>query len=220
MVRIGSATLIRADALDVPAALAEAAPGTLGAVLCDPPYSSGGTTAGERARPPSQKHQQSEHRHLHRDFARRHARPAQLPCLVGPVDGPGPRGGGAGRAVRRLLRLAPAAGHHRFRPGGGLGLAGYRALGQDPGGAAGARPLPGQDEYVVWGSNGPRPMAGATAPGCFSVPVPRAKLHMAAKPVALMDGLLSIMDGPILGPFMDSGTIPVTSTSPAGGWRR
>ncbi len=50
VVRIGSATLIRADALDVLAALAEAAPGTLGAVLCDPPYSSGGTTAGERAR--------------------------------------------------------------------------------------------------------------------------------------------------------------------------
>ncbi len=207
VVRIGSATLIRADALDVLAALAEAAPGTLGAVLCDPPYSSGGTTAGERARPPSQKYQQSEHRHLHRDFA------------------------GDTRDQRSFLAwsaLWMARARAAVVPGGLIGafcdwrqlpvttdavqVAGWVWRGIVPWDKTQAvRPVLGryraQAEYVVWGSNGPRPMAGATAPGCFSVPVPRVKLHMAAKPVALMEGLLTIMDGPILDPFMGSGTI-------------
>ena len=66
VVRIGSATLIRADSLDVLAALE---PGSIGGVLSDPPYSSGGLHAGDRARAPSQKYQGSEHRHLHADFA-------------------------------------------------------------------------------------------------------------------------------------------------------
>ncbi|MFE1599425.1 hypothetical protein [Methylobacterium sp. ID0610] len=48
MVRIGSATLIRADAPDVLAALAAQAPGTIGGVLADPPYCSGGTAARDR----------------------------------------------------------------------------------------------------------------------------------------------------------------------------
>ena len=46
VVRIGSATLVRADSLDVLEALE---PGSIGGVLTDPPYSSGGLHAGDRA---------------------------------------------------------------------------------------------------------------------------------------------------------------------------
>lgn len=64
-----------------------------------------------------------------------------------------------------------------------------------------------QAEYVVWGTNGRRPLKGPVAPGVFRLPVPHVKHHIAGKPVALMEGLLSVMDGPILDPFMGSGTV-------------
>jgi site-specific DNA-methyltransferase (adenine-specific) len=44
-------------------------------------------------------------------------------------------------------------------------------------------------------------------PGVFREPVPKEKHHIAGKPVALMQGLMAPMDdGPILDPFMGSGT--------------
>ncbi len=44
--------------------------------------------------------------------------------------------------------------------------------------------------------------------------MPRVKLHMAAKPVALMEQLLTPMAGPILDPFMGSGTIGEACATP------
>lgn len=41
------------------------------------------------------------------------------------------------------------------------------------------------------------------------MPVPHIKHHIAGKPVELMKGLLRVMEGPILDPFMGSGTIGV-----------
>ena len=64
-----------------------------------------------------------------------------------------------------------------------------------------------QAEYVVWGTNGARPMVGPMAPGVFRVPVTRHKHHIAGKPVQLMESLISIVDGPVLDPFMGSGTV-------------
>ncbi len=46
-------------------------------------------------------------------------------------------------------------------------------------------------------------------PGVFRMPVPHVKHHIAGKPVGLMRGLLGPMEGPILDPFMGSGTIGV-----------
>ena len=207
VVHIGSATLIRADSLDVLSALAREAPGAIGAVLGDPPYCSGGTSARERARPPSQKYQQSELRHLHRDFA------------------------GDTRDQRSFLAwssLWMARAREAVAPGGLIGaftdwrqlpvttdalqVAGWVWRGIVPWDKTQAvRPTLGryrtQAEYLVWGSNGDRPLKGATAPGAYTIAVPKVKLHMAAKPVALMEQLLAPMAGPILDPFMGSGTI-------------
>jgi len=66
-----------------------------------------------------------------------------------------------------------------------------------------------QTEFVAWGSNGPRPLNGPIAPGVFRHSVPHTKLHVAGKPIELMEGLLSIMEGPILDPFAGSATIGV-----------
>lgn len=41
------------------------------------------------------------------------------------------------------------------------------------------------------------------------MPVPRIKHHIAGKPVELMRGLLSVMQGPILDPFMGSATVGI-----------
>ncbi len=62
---------------------------------------------------------------------------------------------------------------------------------------------------MVWATHGPRPLSGPAAPGVFRAPVPTIKQHIAGKPVSVMDGLLTIMDGPILDPFMGSGTVGV-----------
>lgn len=66
-----------------------------------------------------------------------------------------------------------------------------------------------QTEFVAWGTNGARPLAGPIAPGVFRMPVPRVKHHIAGKPVELMRGLLGVMQGPILDPFMGSGTVGI-----------
>ncbi|MFD1476493.1 DNA-methyltransferase [Ancylobacter polymorphus] len=76
-----------------------------------------------------------------------------------------------------------------------------------------ARPQRGryrnQAEYVIWATNGTRRLVGATAPGVFRCRPPTDRLHMAGKPVELMCNLLQIMEGPIIDPFMGSGTVGV-----------
>lgn len=66
-----------------------------------------------------------------------------------------------------------------------------------------------QTEFVAWGTNGPRPLEGPIAPGVFRCSVPHVKHHIAGKPVELMRGLLSIMDGPVLDPFAGSATVGI-----------
>jgi hypothetical protein len=64
-----------------------------------------------------------------------------------------------------------------------------------------------QTEFVVWGTNGPRPLTGPVAPGVFRQGIPRLKRHIAGKLVELMEGLLGVMRGSILDPFMGSATV-------------
>jgi len=73
-----------------------------------------------------------------------------------------------------------------------------------------------QAEYIVWGSKGdmPRQRGVGALPGVFRVPVkPSEKLHMAGKPVALMQQLVKIVapGGLILDPFAGSGTVGVSA---------
>src|SRR4051794_20238342 len=57
--------LFQGDCLDI---LSELPEDSIDAVIADPPYSSGGRTAGERSKPPSEKYEQSDN-HLKRpDF--------------------------------------------------------------------------------------------------------------------------------------------------------
>ena len=171
-------------------------PGAIGGVLTDPPYSSGGLHAGDRIRAPSQKYQSSEYRHLQAEFV------------------------GDNRDQRSFLAWSGLWMHRArlgMRPGAilaaftdwrqlpvttdALQTAGLVWRGIVPWDKTEAvRPQMGryrnQAEFLVWGTNGHRASVGRIAPGAYRASVPRAKLHMAAKPVSLMRDLLAIIDGP------------------------
>jgi len=83
----------------------------------------------------------------------------------------------------------------------------------------GVRPTLGryssQCEYVVWGTNGPRTLAGGAYPGLFRKATPRGddRHHMTAKPVEVMSCLLGPLPpgGTVLDPFAGSGTTLVAA---------
>lgn len=72
-------------------------------------------------------------------------------------------------------------------------------------------------EYLVWGSNGPRPapmVKGCkVAAGCYSIPGVQSKdkHHQTEKPVPLLENLLQLVPegGTVLDPFMGSGSTGV-----------
>ena len=203
-VTIASATLIQGDALEQLSAIA---PGSMGALFSDPPYSSGGATRGDRARPTSAKYQSAEHRGIYPEFA------------GDTLDQ---------RSFFAWSTLWMSRARRAVRPGGlGAVFTDWRQLPvtTDAFQAAGwiwrgvivwdktgaGRPQQGryrnQAEYLVWGTNGARPLSGPIADGVFTHRVDRFKHHIAGKPVALMRDVLAIMDGPILDPFMGSAPI-------------
>lgn len=203
--RFGNITLILGDALEV-MALLEA--GHFAGVLTDPPYSSGGNVR-DRATPTSAKYLQSGAAGRYPEFA------------------------GDTRDQRSYLAWSTmwmARARELVMPGGLLAtFSDWRQLPvtTDAVQCAGwiwrgivpwdktesSRPQLGryrnQTEFVAWGTNGARPLAGPIAPGCFRMPIPRIKHHIAGKPVELMRGLLGVMHGPIVDPFMGSGTVGI-----------
>lgn len=200
-----TATLYLADCIEVLPTLSG-----IQAVITDPPYSSGGTFRGDRNIATRNKYQQTGFRHLYEDFtgdtrdqrafdwwatlwlsrARTACAEGALVCVF--TDW---------RQLPTTTDYVQAAGFvHR-----GVGV-------WDKG--EGSRPILGrfraQAEFFVWGTSGPRAMEGPVAPGVFRVPViGKDKEHMTAKPVELMTGLCRLSRGPVLDPFMGSGTTGV-----------
>jgi site-specific DNA-methyltransferase (adenine-specific) len=203
----GPVTLIHGDALEILLELA-AVGRRFGAVLADPPYSSGGNVR-DKAMPTSRKYLQS-------------GQEARYPEFQGDTRDQ--------RSFLAWSTLWMGRARDLVTPGGLLGAfsdwrqlpvttdalqcAGWIWRGIVPWDKTeSARPQRGryrnQTEFVAWASNGPRPLAGPIAPGVFRAPVPHTKLHIAGKPVALMLGLLTVMEGPVLDPFAGSATIGV-----------
>ncbi|RAI40542.1 DNA modification methylase [Rhodoplanes elegans] len=202
---IGPATLVLGDALDV---LTDLAPGSVGAVLTDPPYCSGGNVR-DRAAATSAKY-------LH------HSRRGAYPEFQGDTRDQRSFLAWSTLWMGRARRLVPAGGllvvfsDWRQLPvtTDAVQCAGWVWRGIVPWDKTEAsRPQLGryrvQAEYAVWATNGSRILAGPVAPGVFRAPVPKVKHHIAGKPVELMAGLLGVMEGPVLDPFMGSGTVGV-----------
>jgi site-specific DNA-methyltransferase (adenine-specific) len=206
--QFGSVTLVRGDALEILLELAEKGR-RFGAVLTDPPYSSGGSVR-DKSMATSRKYLQS-----------------------GSAAGRYPEFQGDGRDQRSYLAwstLWMGRARDLVAPGGIIaGFSDWRQLPvtTDALQCAGwiwrgvvawdkteaSRPQRGrfrnQTEFAVWGTNGARALEGVVAPGVLRMPVPQKKLHIAGKPVELMAGLLRPMEPPILDPFMGSATVGV-----------
>jgi len=206
--------IVHGEALDLLARAAETVPEAFGALVTDPPYSSGGAFRSDRAQTTEAKYVGTDQAGLRASFsgdnrdqrsfaywsalwlsaACRACRPGAPICLFSD------------------WRQAPTA-SDALQAGGWVwrGLAVWDKT-------EGARPYKGrfraQAEFIAWGSNGPMPAEGPVLPGVFRYPVTQAdKHHQTGKPTPLLLDILRIVPpgAVILDPFAGSGTTLVAA---------
>lgn len=202
----GRVTLFQGDALGVLTALPDT---SVGAVLTDPPYSSGGLTLTERQGDPDRKYRNSALRHrfpaMLGDAKDQHS--WTLWCTLWLAQCWRIAQAGAPLLVftdwRQLPALADA-----------VQAAGWIWRGIVVWDKRVGRPMPGrfrpQCEYVVFASKGALAAPSrACLPGVYAHTVNHTrKLHLASKPVPLLLDLLAITlpDAVVLDPFMGAGS--------------
>jgi site-specific DNA-methyltransferase (adenine-specific) len=206
----GNVTLHLADALDF---LPTLPANSVDALVCDPPYSSGGAFRGDRMASTTDKYCQTGQKTYQASFSGdnrdqrgflywydlwlRRCRNALKP--------------GAPACLFSDWRQLPAT-TDAFQAAGLVwrGIAVWAK--------PGARPQMGRfragAEYIVWGSNGPMPARTdvGVLPGVFTHPVlQREKVHQTGKPLALMADIVRICPpgGLILDPFAGSGSTAI-----------
>ena len=212
VVKIGNATLYLGESLEV---LQSLEPGSVDAVITDPPYSSGGMVRGDRVMGVHAKYVSTDS--------------GSGNALVG--------FGGDTRDARSYgywMALWLSECMRVVRPGGVAALftdwrqlpvtcdqlqaGGFVWRGILPWNKPGSRPTQGRwansCEYVVWGTNGPRSfdeLGGATLPGFFDEPTPRDRAHITQKPIGIMRSLVRIVPrgSVVLDLFMGGGTTGV-----------
>jgi site-specific DNA-methyltransferase (adenine-specific) len=181
------------------------------AIVTDPPYCSGGMTAGERTRLASAKYVQSKQKVQWPDFeGERMDQNAWAmwtyhwlkECRRVAKDGAPLVIFTDWRQLPLLTTLVQWSGWRW------MGVAAWDKTGA-------CRPQMGryasQAEYIVWGAKGTMPLKRGvgTLPGVFRHRVEPigTKLHMTGKPLALMEDLLKIVEpgGTVLDPFAGSG---------------
>lgn len=211
--QIGDATLYLGDCLEILPTL-----GLVDAVICDPPYSSGGMVRGDRMGSTRAKYQSSQVEVEHPEFTGDnrdqrgfHAWASLWLMYALDITKPG------GVAVlfsdwRQLPTMTDA-----------LQSGGWVWRGIVPWDKVNARPMPNrfraQCEYAVWGTNGPRDFSmgeGAEYhPGILTEKPPANddREHSTQKPAGIMATLCRIAPagGVVLDPFMGSGTTGVAA---------
>lgn len=196
--------LYQGDALDVLRALPA---DSVGGVVTDPPYSSGGMHRGDRVTgSATAKYISSENVHRYEDFSgdARDQRAWIAWCTLWLTQVTEP-GGALACFVdwRQLPALTDA-----------VQMAGWvwrGVLVWDK--TEACRPVLGrpraQCEYLVWGSKGPMSIDrdAPVLPGCIRCPVPHDKVHPTEKPVAMLRQVVQIVERgkTVLDPFAGSG---------------
>lgn len=212
--RTESIELFQADALQL---LPQMPPESFDAIITDPPYCSGGTTAGERRRSPEDKYSQNGELRGRPSFGgdlkdQRSFTWWTMQWLS--FCRPLLKSGGYCLVFTDWRQLPAVTDAFQAADLTWRGLIAW-----DKGNASRA-PHKGylrhQCEYLVWGTRGPCPAAthAGPFPGCYSVPVNRQdKHHLTGKPTALMRELLRIIPpgGRVLDPFAGSGTTLVAA---------
>lgn len=212
-VDIGGATLFCGDALEV---LGSLQPGTVDAVITDPPYSSGGAFRGDRTMDTKSKYLSSGSGNHEKtsDFGgdNRDQRSFHFWSSLW-----------AAAALRAAKPGAPALFFTDWRQlpvsTDYLQAGGWVWRGVVPWVKKTYRPQMGrfgaQCEYVVWGSAGPMPVERRVGclPGFFEFSYPADREHVTQKPVDLMEAMVEICrpEGLVLDPFMGSGTTGVAA---------
>lgn len=205
--RIGDCTLYLGDFLEVAADLP-----AVDDVFTDPPYSSGGQFRGDRMGATSRKYLNRGQQGLYPEFSgdNRDQRSYGYWSALWL---------GAARRITREGGLIGAFSDWRQLPtttdaiqAGGWVWRGLVVWDK----TQGVRPQLGrfrnQAEYVVWGTNGPRPSTGPCPPGVYRyAPNHEPKHHIAGKPTALMADLLAPCGASVLDPFMGSGSTGVAA---------
>lgn len=212
------ATLYGCDMLTV---LEGLPPGSVDAIITDPPYSSGGRTAGERQRSTKEKYLSTESKQTYKDRL---------------VDFAGDE-----RDQRSYLRwmnlwmsdVVPALSDGGFvmlftdwrqlpLVSDAVQVAGITWRGIVPWYKSNARRQPGKFanscEYVVWGTKGPAPHLDIPGqPGLLQEPnvFYKNRVHVSQKPLGIMRQLVKATrpGGTVLDPFMGSGTTGVAALS-------
>lgn len=208
------ATLYGGDALAVLAALPS---GSVDAVVCDPPYSSGGMMRGDRAQAGT-----------HRKYSGTITDAGALETFTGDSRDQRAYAYWSALWLGQALRVTRQSGlilmftDWRQLPAttDAIQAGGWVWRGIVPWAKTAYRPQSGrfaaQCEYVVWGSAGHIPVdhSAPIYPGFFSAATPRNKEHVTQKPMGVMRELVKIgcpEGGTILDPFMGSGTTGVAA---------
>lgn len=207
--------VFQGEALNV---LRELPAGCASMCLTDPPYSSGGMMRGDRIMDVATKYQQTGTVKTYADFSgdSRDQRSFVTWCSIW---------------MNELRRVVQPGGilatfvDWRQLPSmtDALQAGGWVWRGIVPWWKPSARPTQGRwknsCEFVVWGTNGPRPLEGSPYEGFYRCNVAADKLHLTEKPVALLEELLAVAfesDACIIDPFMGSGTTLMAAPALAG----
>ncbi|MFI5782621.1 DNA-methyltransferase [Nocardia sp. NPDC051570] len=209
------AQIVHGEALDTMRGLPSAA---FDALVCDPPYCSGGISTAERtSRTAAEKYVSSDSGQGHAlpDFGgdQRDQRSFTLWCSIWLAEALRLVRPGGSSLVFTDWRQLPAMSD-------ALQVAGWRWRGIVVWAKTNARPQPGfanQSEYVLWASHGQldRDHQPPYLPGVYTLGSPkgRARRHITAKPLPLMQQLVRAMTpgGLLLDPYAGSGTTGVAA---------
>lgn len=200
-------TLFHGDALSVLTTLPAA---SVGAVLTDPPYSSGGVTLGARQADPAQKYQQSGTKRQYPPMLgdAKDQRSWTMWCTLWLSECWRIAREGAPLMVFTDWRQLPALTD-------AIQAAGWMWRGVVTWDKRAGRPMLGrfrqQCEYVVFGTKGRFDAPSrACLPGVYAHSVnPARKVHLTSKPVGLITDLLRVTreDADVLDPFMGGGSV-------------
>lgn len=194
-------------------------PASVHAVVTDPPYSSGGAFRGDRAQSTDKKYTATDAARRFKDFdgdtRDQHAFVAWLSILLAQARTATVPGGIVATFCdwRQLAATIDV-----------IQIAGWVFRGVAPWVKPSCRPQLGrpaaQCEFVVWGSNGARPIEGEAHAGYWLVSSPKDRAHPTQKPLDLMRKLVRLAPpgGVVLDPFLGSGTTAVAAVLEGRRW--
>lgn len=201
-IEIGPCQLWHGNALEVLPIINE----PIDALICDPPYSSGGLFRGDRAAVPSKKYQSNENAGIYPEFSgdNRDQRSYAYWSVLWMQQCHRMMREGALALVFTDWRQLPTT-TDSFQAAGFVwrGLIPWDKTESSRPRDGGYR---GQCEYLVWGSVGPITPTGIFGPGIVRHAVTsEPKLHIAGKPSRVFEDVIKPCGATILDPFLGSG---------------